>query len=184
MSASAAQLPFRIGHGYDLHRLEPHPPLGKGRRMIVGGVLLPDPPKGAWREGVTGPVGPVGHSDGDVLYHAVTDALLGAIAQQDIGQLFPDTAAENEGRDSADFVLEAMRRVLAAGYRVGNLDCTVVLERPKIGPHKKAIRENLAKLLEVPIDRVNLKGKTHEKVDAVGEGRAIEAHVVVLLLAS
>lgn len=176
-------LPFRVGHGYDLHRLEPHPPLGAGRAMIVGGVKLPDPPKGAWREGITGPVGPVGHSDGDVLYHAVTDALLGAIAQQDIGQLFPDAAKENENRDSADFVREALKRVHAAGFVVGNLDCTVILERPKIGPHKEKIRANLAKLLGVPVDQVNLKGKTHEKVDAVGEGRAIEAHAVVLLVA-
>ncbi|MGD9689742.1 MAG: 2-C-methyl-D-erythritol 2,4-cyclodiphosphate synthase [Phycisphaerales bacterium] len=179
---ASPDLPFRIGHGYDLHRLEPHPPLGKGRRMIVGGVVLPDPPKGAWREGVTGPVGPVGHSDGDVLYHAVTDALLGAIAQQDIGQLFPDSAAENEGRNSEDFLAEAMRRVKEAGYRVGNLDCTVVLERPKLAPHKAEIRANLARVLEARVECVNLKGKTHEKVDAVGEGRAIEAHAVVLLV--
>ncbi len=172
----------RIGHGYDLHRLEPHPPLGHGRPMIVGGVLLPDPPKGAWREGITGPVGPVGHSDGDVLYHAVTDALLGAIAQEDIGQLFPDSAPENEGRDSAHFLAEAVKRVHAAGFAVGNLDCTVVLERPKLAPHKGAIRANLARLLGVDLSQVNLKGKTHEKVDSVGEGRAIEAHVVVLLL--
>jgi 2-C-methyl-D-erythritol 2,4-cyclodiphosphate synthase len=149
--------------------------------MTVGGVVLPDPPKGAWREGITGPVGPVGHSDGDVLYHAVTDALLGAIAAEDIGQLFPDTAAENEGRDSADFVREAVRRVRAAGFGVVNLDCTVILERPKLSPHKAAIRANLAGLLGVPVERINLKGKTHEKVDAVGEGRAIEAHVVVLI---
>ncbi len=173
--------PFRVGHGYDLHRLEARPPLGKGRAMIVGGVVLPDPPKGAWREGITGPVGPVGHSDGDVLYHAVTDALLGAIAAEDIGQLFPDTAAENEGRNSADFVREAVRRVHAAGFGVVNLDCTVILERPKLSPHKVAIRSNLAELLGVPVERINLKGKTHEKVDAVGEGRAIEAHVVVLI---
>lgn len=175
-------LPFRIGHGYDLHRLEPHPPLGKGRTMIVGGIKLPDPPKGAWREGLAGPVGPVGHSDGDVLYHAVVDALLGALAQQDIGQLFPDTDPRHEGQDSADFVVEAVRRVHAAGYTVGNLDTTVILERPKIGPLKEEIRHNLARLLQVPAERVNVKGKTHEKVDAVGEGRAIEAHAVVLLL--
>lgn len=175
-------LAFRIGHGYDLHRLEPHPPLGKGRAMIVGGVHLPDPPKGAWREGITGAVGPVGHSDGDVLYHAVVDALLGALSQQDIGQLFPDTDPRHEGQNSADFVAEAVRRVHAAGYTVGNLDTTVILERPKIGPLKEHIRANLAALLKVPLDRVNVKGKTHEKVDAVGEGRAIEAHAVVVLV--
>jgi len=173
---------FRIGHGYDLHRLEPHPPMGSGRAMIVGGVRLPEAAPGAWREGVTGPVGPVGHSDGDVLYHAVTDALLGALAQQDIGQLFPDTDPRHEGQDSADFVTEAVKRVHSAGYRIGNLDATVILERPKIGPLKVKIRENLARLLDVALDCVNVKGKTHEKVDAVGEGRAIEAHAVVILI--
>ncbi len=181
-AAAKAAPTIRIGHGYDLHRLEPHPPTGNGRAMIVGGVHLPDPPAGAWREGVGGPVGPVGHSDGDVLYHAVTDALLGAIAQQDIGQLFPDTDPAHENRDSADFVVEAVKRVHAAGYSVTNLDTTVILERPKIGPLKVQIRENLARLLKLPINCVNVKGKTHEKVDAVGEGRAIEAHAVVLLM--
>ena len=175
-------LSIRIGHGYDLHRLEPHPPTGHGRPMIVGGVRLPDPPPGAWREGVGGPVGPVGHSDGDALYHAVTDALLGALALPDIGQLFPDTDPRHEGRDSADFVFEAMNRVRAAGYQVVNLDSTVILERPKIGPHKERIRRNLAALLEVAIENVNVKGKTHEKVDAVGEGRAIEVHAVLVLM--
>jgi 2-C-methyl-D-erythritol 2,4-cyclodiphosphate synthase len=180
-------LMMRVGHGYDLHRLEPRPPVGQGKAFIVGGVILPDPPPGGgqgWGAGEarTAPVGPVGHSDGDVLYHAVTDALLGAIAQQDIGQLFPDTAKENKDRDSAEFLVEAVRRVREAGYSVGNLDTTIVLERPKIGPHKEKIRANLARLLGVGVERVNVKGKTHEKVDAVGEGRAIEAHAVVLLV--
>ncbi len=179
--------PVRIGHGWDMHRLEPRPPVGKGRAMIVGGVVLPDPTPGGgggWGVGERGgaPVGPVGHSDGDVLYHAVTDALLGAIAQQDIGQLFPDTDPRHDGQDSAVFLEEAVRRVHAAGYVVGNLDTTVVLERPKISPHKERIRANLARLLGVGVERVNVKGKTHEKVDAVGEGRAIESHASVLLL--
>lgn len=178
-----ALLPLRIGHGYDLHRLEARPPVGKGKPFIVGGVVLPDPPPGSWREGLPGPTGPIGHSDGDALYHAVTDALLGALALPDIGQLFPDNDPANKDRDSAIFLREAVRRVHAAGYAVANLDCTVILERPKISPHKDAIRKNLADLLQIPIDRVNLKGKTHEKVDAVGEGRAIETHVVALLVA-
>lgn len=173
---------MRVGHGYDLHRLEPHPPLGAGRAMIVGGVPLPDPPPGAWREGVGGPVGPVAHSDGDVLYHAVTDALLGAIGAQDIGQLFPDTDPRHDGEDSEVFLAAAVERVRGAGYVVGNLDCTVILERPKIGPLKEKIRANLARVLGVSAGAVNVKGKTHEKVDAVGEGRAIEAHAVVVLL--
>jgi len=181
--ARGEPLPFRIGHGWDLHRLEAHPPLGAGRPMIVGGVRIPDPPPGSWREGTAGPVGPVAHSDGDVLYHAVTDALLGALCLPDIGQLFPDTSKDNDGRDSADFLREAVRRVHGAGYLVGNVDTTVVLQRPKISPFKEQIRANIAGLLEVPVSCVNVKGKTHEKVDAAGEARAIIAHVAVLLMA-
>jgi 2-C-methyl-D-erythritol 2,4-cyclodiphosphate synthase len=159
----------RIGHGYDLHRLEPIGPGSRARPLIVGGVVLESP------------AGPVAHSDGDVLYHAVVDALLGALALPDIGQLFPDNAKENDGRDSADFVREAVKQVRMAMYRVVNLDSTVILERPRIGPVKDQIRSNLAALLGVSVSCINVKGKSHEKVDAVGEGRAIEAHAVVLL---
>ena len=166
----SAPRPFRVGLGYDLHRLEPVRPDGPGRPMVVGGIRFDDMV-----------VGPVGHSDGDVLFHAVTDALLGALAEPDIGQLFPDTAPENDARDSADFLAEAARRVRHRGYRVGNLDCTVIAERPKLGPAKDRIRARLAELLGIDAESVNVKGKTHERVDAVGEGRAIEAHAVVLL---
>ena len=162
----------RIGHGWDLHRLEPIGP-GGGRELVIGGVRIAGGAEGR---------GPVAHSDGDVLYHAVTDALLGALGLPDIGELFPDKAAANEGRDSADFVHEAVRRVVAAGYTVGNIDCTVICEKPRIGPMKEQVRLNLALLLGVSPDRVNIKGKTNERVDAVGEGRAIEAHAVVVLL--
>jgi len=160
---------LRIGHGYDKHRLEPLAPIGSGRPLVIGGVAFEHDR------------GPVGHSDGDVLLHALTDALLGALALPDIGQLFPNTAAENEGRHSADFVSEAMRQVTTHGYRVVNVDATVVLERPKLGDRKAEIRSAIADLLEVEISQVNVKGKTGEGVDAVGEGRAIEAQVVVLL---
>jgi len=163
------QPPFRIGHGYDLHRLEPLEPQGRGRPLVVGGV------------GLDHDRGPVGHSDADVLLHAVTDALLGALGLPDIGQLFPDNDPRHESADSALFVTEALSRVHAAGWTVANLDTTVVLERPKLGPHKARIRANLAELLRTNVDRVNVKAKTHEAVDAVGEGRAIEAHAVVLL---
>lgn len=127
--------------------------------------------------------GPVGHSDGDALYHAVTDALLGAISMPDIGQLFPDTDPRHDGQDSAIFLSEAVRRIHNAGYDVGNADCTVILEKPKLSPLKDQMRANIARLIAVPLDRVNVKGKTHEKVDAVGEGRAVEVHVVVTLVA-
>ncbi len=173
----------RIGHGYDLHRLEPLAMAGASavggrpvRPLVIGGVRVEGPGVG----GVA--VGTVAHSDGDVLLHAATDALLGAIGEPDIGQLFPDTAAENAGRDSAEFIAEAVRRVRAAGWEVGNLDATVILERPKLSPVKGQIRANLARLLGVGEDRVNIKGKTHEGVDALGEGRAVEAHVVVVLV--
>jgi 2-C-methyl-D-erythritol 2,4-cyclodiphosphate synthase len=159
----------RIGHGYDLHRLEPVAPAGAGRPFVLGGVRVPHDR------------GPVGHSDGDALLHAVTDAILGALGEPDIGQLFADTDPTWDGQDSALFVAEAVRRMRERGLRIGNLDCTIICERPKIGPVKGAMRANLARLLGCDEAAVNLKGKTHEKVDAVGEGRAIEVHVVALL---
>jgi len=162
---------LRIGHGYDLHRLEPQSPAGHGKPLVLGGVRLQHTH------------GPIAHSDGDALYHAVTDAILGALAQPDIGQLFPDTDPRHESQDSRVFLEEAVRRAASAGYVVCNLDVTVILERPKLSPHKEAMRQNLAGVLGVALDRVNVKGKTHEKVDAVGEGRAIEVHCVVLLQA-
>lgn len=157
------QQPFRIGHGYDLHRLEP------GLKLIVGGEHLEHTH------------GCAAHSDGDVVYHAVTDAILGALTMDDIGQLFPDTDAKWKGADSRIFVEEAVRRMREAGYDIGNVDVTVILQRPKLSPHKAKVRQNLANLLGCEAGQVNLKGKTHEKVDAVGEGRAIECHVVALL---
>ena len=161
---------IRIGHGYDLHRLEALAPAGAGRPLILGGVRM------------VHDRGPVAHSDGDALYHAVTDALLGAIGQPDIGQLFPDTDARHESQDSEVFLAEAARRVRAAGFEVGNLDCTVILEKPKLSPVKEQMRANIASVLGVDVGAVNIKGKTHEKVDAVGEGRAVEVHVVVLVV--
>jgi len=153
----------RIGHGFDLHRLEPDRPL------IVGGVEIPHER------------GCDAHSDGDVVYHAVTDAILGALGQEDIGQLFPNDDPRWRGEDSSVFVEEAVRRMIDAGYAVGNIDITVILQTPKLSPHKAAIKTNLARLLGCDIDQVNLKGKTHEHVDALGENRAIACHVVVLL---
>ena len=149
--------------GFDLHRLEP------GLKLIVGGLEI------AHDHGCAA------HSDGDVVYHSVTDAILGALAQDDIGQLFPDNDPKWKGADSRVFVEEAVKRMGAAGFDVGNLDVTVILQQPKLSPHKAAIRSNLAGLLGCEVSKVNIKGKTHEKVDAIGEGRAIGCHVVVLL---
>ncbi len=160
---------FRVGLGWDIHRLEPLPPAGTGRPLVVGGIHFDHD------------LGPAGHSDGDALLHALTDALLGAIGGPDIGELFPDTDPRWAGADSAAFVAEALRRARDAGWQVVNVDAVVVLERPKLAPSKQAVRNNLARLLGLPIDRVNVKGKTHERIGPVGEGRAVEAHVVVLL---
>ncbi len=160
---------MRIGHGYDLHRLEPVAPHGTGRPFVLGGIKFDH---GA---------GPVAHSDGDALLHAVTDAILGALGEPDIGQLFPDSDQANEGSDSARFLVEAVARMRRARFEIGNIDCTVICEQPKIGPRRAEIVHRLGSLLGCPTELVNVKGKTHERVDAVGEGRAIEVHVSVLL---
>lgn len=159
-------IPTRIGHGFDLHRLE------EGHKLIVGGVHI-EHDRGC-----------VAHSDGDVVYHAVVDAILGALGQDDIGQLFPDNDPKWKGADSRVFMEEAVKRLRQAGYAIGNLDVTVILQRPKLSPHKGAIKANLASLLGCDLSQVNIKGKTHEKVDALGENRAIACHVVVLLTRS
>ena len=122
----------RIGHGYDLHRLEPIAPAGAGRPFVLGGLRI-DHDRG-----------PVGHSDGDALLHAVTDAILGALAEPDIGQLFSDRDPRWGGADSTLFLAEAVRRMKARGLRIGNVDATVICERPKIGPVKDAMRARLA----------------------------------------
>jgi 2-C-methyl-D-erythritol 2,4-cyclodiphosphate synthase len=161
---------MRIGHGYDLHRLEPVAPAGPGRPFVLAGVRFDHD------------LGPVGHSDGDAAYHAITDAVLGALGDPDIGRLFPDTDPQWKGVDSSHFVRAAAERMNAAGLAVGNLDVTVICERPKLGAHRDEMIVNIANLLGCEPARVNVKGKTHEGVDSVGEGRAIEVHTVVLLI--
>ncbi|VAX35788.1 2-C-methyl-D-erythritol 2,4-cyclodiphosphate synthase, partial [hydrothermal vent metagenome] len=156
-------------HGYDLHRLEPLAPEGRGRPMVLGGVPFETD------------LGPVGHSDADVLAHAITDALLGAIGEPDIGQLFPDDDPRHESQDSADFLTEAIWRVRQAGYELANLDATVVLEAPRLKDRKAEIITRLAEILGVDTDRINIKGKSHEGVDAIGRCEALEAHAVVLI---
>ena len=155
--------PFRTGHGFDLHRLAP------GHELVIGGVR------------VAHDLGAVAHSDGDVVCHAVTDAILGALALDDIGQLFPDNDPRWQGANSSVFVGQAAKRMRSAGYTMGNMDVTVILQRPKLSGHKRAICRNLAFLLGCHVSQVNVKGKTHEHVDAVGRGDAIACHVVVLL---
>ncbi|KAL0290726.1 UNVERIFIED_CONTAM: 2-C-methyl-D-erythritol 2,4-cyclodiphosphate synthase, chloroplastic [Sesamum calycinum] len=157
-------LPFRVGHGFDLHRLEP------GYPLIIGGINIPHDR------------GCEAHSDGDVLLHCVVDAILGALGLPDIGQIFPDTDPKWKGAPSSVFMKEAVRLMNEAGYELGNLDSTLILQRPKLSPHKEAIRANLCELLGADPSVVNLKAKTHEKVDSLGENRSIAAHTVVLLV--
>lgn len=153
----------RIGLGIDVHRLAP------GRACLLAGVPFPCD------------VGPVGHSDGDAVLHAACDAVLGAAGLDDLGTLFSDRDPANAGRASAEFCRETMRLVRARGLRVLSLDCVVETEVPKLKPMRAAMRERLATLFEVPGDRVNVKGKTGEKVDAIGRGEALRATVVALL---
>ena len=155
---------FRIGEGWDIHQLV------EGRKLILGGVEIPHSK------------GLQGHSDADALLHAITDALLGAAALGDIGMHFPDTNAQFKGADSGVLLAEAARRVRAKGYAIGNIDSTVIAQAPKLMPHIPAMRARIAELLDISVDQVNVKAKTAEKMGPVGEGLAMEARAVVLLV--
>ena len=155
--------PLRIGHGHDSHRLE------AGRPLILGGVTIP------FESGL------VGHSDADVLLHAVTDTLLGALALGDIGDWFPNTDPQWKDADSAVFLREAVKAVVERGWSIANLDCTLFAEQPKLAPWRKQIQDNVARLLGVSPDQVNVKAKTGEKVGPIGRGESISADAVVLL---
>jgi len=163
-AAATETLPFRVGHGWDLHRLE------EGYPLIIGGVDIPHT------------VGCVAHSDGDVLLHTVVDAVLGALCLPDIGQLFPDNDPKWKGASSDIFMKEAVKLMKEHGYTIGNIDCTIIAQRPKLSPHKENIRNNLCALLEADPSVVNIKAKTHEKVDSLGENRSIACHAVVMLI--
>lgn len=154
---------YRTGLGWDVHRLAPHRPL------ILGGVAIPSE------------LGLEGHSDADVLAHAITDAILGAAALGDIGMHFPDTDPRWQGAGSLIFLAHARDLARARGYRIVNVDSTVILERPKLKDYRDAIREKLAATLELDLDRVSVKFKTAEKVGPVGEGRCAEAEAIVTL---
>jgi len=154
---------LRVGIGYDIHRLI------EGRRLVLGGVEIP------FEKGL------VGHSDSDVLTHAICDALLGAASLGDIGTHFPDTDPRWAGASSLEFLARVVELIEARGYQVGNVDATVLAERPKLKPHIQAIRERLASVLGVHLDQVSLKAKTSEGLESVGRGEAIAAQVVALL---
>jgi 2-C-methyl-D-erythritol 2,4-cyclodiphosphate synthase len=153
-----------VGEGWDTHQLV------TGRPLVLGGVTVPHTH------------GLLGHSDADALLHAITDALFGAAALGDIGRHFPDTAAEFKGADSTVLLAEAARRVRAEGWQIANVDSTIVAQAPKMAPHIGAMRERIAAVLGLPLDAVNVKAKTAEKMGPVGEGRAIETRAVCLLM--
>jgi 2-C-methyl-D-erythritol 2,4-cyclodiphosphate synthase len=154
---------FRIGEGWDIHALV------AGRQLMLGGIEVPYH------------LGLLGHSDADVLLHAITDALLGAAALGDIGTHFPDTDARFLGADSSVLLAEAARRVRASGYEIGNVDSTIIAQAPKLMPFMPAIRARVAQTLGIAVDQVNVKAKTAEKMGPVGLGQAMEARAVVLL---
>ena len=154
---------MRIGHGYDVHRLV------EGRSLILGGVRIP------FEKGLDG------HSDADVLTHAVMDALLGAAAMGDIGKLFPDTDDRYLGADSIALLREVDRRLTEAGYRLGNLDVTVIAQRPKLAPYINQMRQNLAAALHTELQNVSVKATTEEHLGFTGSGEGIAAHTVCLI---
>ena len=157
---------MRIGHGYDVHRLVPD------RKLILGGVEFEHT------------LGLLGHSDADVLTHAVMDALLGACGMGDIGKLFPDTDPAYEGADSMKLLEEVMRRLAEAGYRVGNVDATIIAQKPKLASKLPEVQENLRKALQVEPGRVNVKATTEERLGFTGREEGIAAHAVALVLES
>ena len=154
---------MRIGHGYDVHRLT------EGRKLILGGVEVPHT------------LGLLGHSDADVLTHAVMDALLGAAALGDIGRHFPDTDPAYAGADSLELLDRVMELLAEKGYRVGNVDATILAQRPRLAPHIPAMRANLARRMGVDPSQVNVKATTEEKLGSTGSGEGMAAHAVCLL---
>ena len=154
---------MRIGFGYDSHRF------AEGRRLVLGGVEFP------------GETGLAGHSDADVLVHAIIDALLGAAALGDIGSHFPDTDARWQDADSTALLAAVVKEIRGAGYKIGNIDATVICERPKLRPVVDLMRARLAAVMNVGTGRISIKGKTNERLDDVGAGLGIEVHAVCLL---
>ena len=154
---------MRIGIGSDIHRLV------VGRKLIIAGVEIPSP------------VGELAHSDGDVLYHALSDAILGALALGDIGIYFPDTIDQTEGMDSSDIVRFVYDKMEEKNFEIGNVDITITLEQPKLKNYRQQMRENVAKLLNTSIDNVSIKAGTNEGLDDVGHGLAIRVDAIVLL---
>ena len=154
---------MRVGIGYDIHKLV------EGRAMVIGGIEIP-----CLR-------GPEAHSDGDVLIHAVCDALLGAMGKGDIGMRYPDTDPKHKDVSSKGFLKDVSELVKSEGFKIANLDCVIIAEEPKIGPYREDIISSVSTILETSTEIINVKGKTAEKLGAIGKGEAISAHAVVLL---
>jgi len=155
---------MRIGHGYDVHRLV------EGRKLIMGGVDIP------WEKGL------LGHSDADVLLHAIADGILGAIGEGDIGRHFPDTDPAYKGADSLKLLAHVMGLAAERGYRLGNLDATIIAQMPKMAPHIESMRGNIARVLHAAVSQVNVKATTEEGLGFSGAGEGIAAHAVVLMV--
>ena len=154
---------FRIGMGYDVHATQ------QGSSIILGGISIPSP------------FSLRGHSDADVLLHAITDALLGALNLGDIGDHFPDSSTENKNRNSADFLQHAHECIIKEGYSISNIDTIVICEKPKISPHKQSISENIASILAIEPNQISVKATTTEKLGPMGRGEGIAAKAIVLL---
>ena len=160
---------FRIGYGYDIHRIEPVPPRGQGRPFLLGGILVD--------EGS----GPVAKTDGDILFHAVTDGILGALALPPMGQLFTHDDPRKGSVDSAIYLTEACRQIADRGWKVGNIDVSIILETPRIQNRIPEIRQALARTLGTELFQLSVKVKTHEGIGELGAGAAVEVHASVLL---
>ena len=154
---------FRIGYGFDVHALQ------EGRPFILGGIEIPSS------------FGPLGHSDADVLIHAICDALLGAAALGDIGKHFPDTSGEFKNIDSKILLQRVVTLLKEKNYSIGNIDATVILEKPKIAPHIEAMREALSKVMGIPIDDISIKATTNEKMGFIGRQEGVSAHAVAMI---
>ena len=186
-----APIPLRIGHGFDIHRMAPREEAGQP--IVIAGVEIVHPPTQSWTD-VEGKyaekpgdifkteLGVVAHSDGDVVYHSIVDAIFGALTLPDIGQVFQDTDPRWKGCDSSKFMERAYEVMDEYGYQLGNVDVTLILERPKVASFKPAMKENIVKLLRTTPGQVNIKARTHERVDSMGELRSLSCHVVLTLV--
>ena len=182
------KIPLRIGHGFDIHRMAPIEEAGQP--IVIGGVVIDHKPQ-KWTDTQGNYVekggiyetelGVVAHSDGDVIYHSIVDAIFGALTLPDIGQVFQDNDPRWKGCDSSKFMEHAVHIMKEHGYRIGNVDVTLILERPKVASFKIQMKENIVNLLDTTLGRVNIKARTHERVDSAGELRSLSCHVVLTL---